>query len=179
LSPAVWQQELVDRHPELFVRSFRGVRFSPGFPCCCDGWREIVVRLVERVSLAAAGHRILLSQILERHGALRVHWKAECRISGEVDFAISEAVALAEARSMCTCSVCGAAGHPFSSGSWLLTACADHARGTLVPISPSDENAHIVRKPNQTTKWCRYDRARDMFVDMPSRGLEDWHQWPT
>ena len=68
--------------------------------------------------------------------------------------------------------------HPFSSGSWLLTACA-HARGTLVPIPPGDENAHIVRKPNQTTKWRRYDRARDMFVDMPSRGLEDWHQWPT
>jgi hypothetical protein len=33
-----WQQMLVDTYPKLFVRSFRGVKFSPGFPTCGDGW---------------------------------------------------------------------------------------------------------------------------------------------
>jgi hypothetical protein len=47
-----WQQMLVDSFPKLFVRRFRGVPFSAGYPSCPDGWQDIVIRLVERVEAA-------------------------------------------------------------------------------------------------------------------------------
>jgi hypothetical protein len=47
-----WQQMLVDSFPKPFVRGFRGVPFSAGYPSCRDGWQDIVIRLVERVEAA-------------------------------------------------------------------------------------------------------------------------------
>jgi hypothetical protein len=46
-----WQQMLVDSLPKPFVRGFRGVPFSAGYPSCRDGWQD-VIRLVERVETA-------------------------------------------------------------------------------------------------------------------------------
>jgi hypothetical protein len=163
----MWQQDLVDRHRDVFVRSYRGVAFSPGYPCCGDGRRDIVARLVERVSVAAAGHRIHFTQIWECHGVLRVHWRAESEIPVEVDSAISEAIALAEARSACSCSKCGAEGILFSSGTRLLTLCPEHAAGIPVPVASGLENVHVVREvigTKSAIRVRRYDRALDAFV---------------
>jgi hypothetical protein len=160
----MWQQDIVDRHRDVFVRSYRGVAFSPGYPCCADGWRDIVARLVERVSVAAAGHRFHFTQIWECHGVLRVHWRAESGIPAEVD-----AIALAEARSACSCSQCGAAGVLFSSDTRLITLCPEHAAGIPVPVASGLENVHVVREVIGTKSAIvvrRYDRALDAFVSV-------------
>jgi hypothetical protein len=54
LTAKTWQRALIDRHPELFVRTFRGLPFLPGFPNCSEGWRDIVTTVVDRVSASAA-----------------------------------------------------------------------------------------------------------------------------
>jgi hypothetical protein len=174
-----WHQQLVDLHPELFVRTFRGVTFAPGYPSCGDGWCDIVTKLVERVSAAAAGYQIHFTQILERHGRLTIYWKAEANLPKHVEHAIEQAVALAEARAACTCVSCGAKGHLFSSGSCLFTACLDHARDVQVPVRPGTEDLHIARAfvgDDMHSAACRrYDRMHDRFVevDPSSLGLED------
>jgi hypothetical protein len=134
-----WQQNLVDQHPELFIRTYRGVPFSPGYPVAGDGWREIVTSLVERVSAAAEGYPIHFVQICERHGRLRVHWKAEANVPKRLEHTIEEAVTRAEARSIYSCLACGAKARLFSSGGRLIPACPDHARGVPVPVRTAIE----------------------------------------
>jgi hypothetical protein len=177
-----WQQMLVDTYPLLFVRSFRGVKFSPGYPTCGDGWCDIVTKLVERVSAAAVGYPMHFTQILERYGRLTIYWKADANLPKRVEHAIDEAIALAEARSACTCVDCGAKGQLISSGGCLFTACTEHARGIPVPIRPGTEDLHLVRTfvgDNFHSVACRrYDRVHDEFieVDPNSLGMDHWHE---
>jgi hypothetical protein len=170
MKPATWRQRLVQRHPEVFIRAFRGVPFSPGYPACSDGWRDIVTNVVERVSAAAAGRPVHFTRMSEEHGSLRIHWAAEADLPESAELAIQEAICLAEARSACTCQTCGAAGSLYSSGSWLLTACSTHARGVPVPVRRGLENVHLVRRrvgEDIGTIACRrYDRRTDRFVDV-------------
>jgi hypothetical protein len=170
MKPTTWRQRLVERHPEVFVRAFRGVPFSPGYPTCSDGWRDIVTNVVERVSAAAAGRPVRFTRMSEEHGSLRIHWTAEADLPDGAELAIQDAVALAEARSACTCQTCGAEGSLYSSGSWLLTACPAHARGVPVPVRHGRENVHHVRgrisEDIGTIACRRYDRTTDRFVDV-------------
>jgi hypothetical protein len=75
---------------------------------------------------------------------LRLYWQS-AGLSSEIKIAINEAVALASARSICTCEVCAEPGRLFERGGWLLTRCEDHAHGNPVAIRPGRENLHIVR----------------------------------
>jgi hypothetical protein len=175
-----WQESLVSRHKEVFLRSFRGVPFAPGFPTCPDGWREIVTTLVQRVAaVAAVGHSVHFTQISEKCGALRVHWTTETGLPERLEGTIEHAIAIAEARSECTCATCGAEGRLFSSGGWLLTACPQHARGVPVPVRPGMENLHLVRgfagDDIRIITCRRYDRSSDRFVDVDPRavGIEE------
>jgi len=174
-----WQENLVSRHEEVFLRRFRGVPFAPGFPTCPDGWREIVTTLVKRVAVAAVGYLVHFSQISEKYGALRVYWAAETRLPEQLERTIEHAIELAEARSECTCSTCGAEGRLVSRGGWLLTACQQHARGVPVPVRPGMEHLHIVRGFSGDTirmiTCRRYDRVNDRFVDVDPRsvGIEE------
>jgi hypothetical protein len=178
-----WHQQLVDLHPELFVRTFRGVTFAPGYPSCGDGWCDIVTKLVERVSAAAAGYpTIHFTQILERYGRLSIYWKAEANLPNGVEHAIDEAIELAEARSACSCVACGANARLFSNAGRLVTVCPDHARGVPAAIPHGLENLHIVRTfvgDNIQSLACRrYDRVHDQFVDFDpsSVGMGHWHE---
>jgi hypothetical protein len=176
-----WQQLLVQKHPQLFIRSFRGLPFSPGYPVCPDGWCEAVTRMVERISEAATGYSVYFRQISEQHGRLTIYWKAETNLPRFVEGAIDEAIELAEARSACTCASCGAKGSLFSSGSCLFTACPDHARGVAVPIPGKMKGVHIVRAfvGDKLSVACRrYDWIHDKFVDIDpgSFGIGDWHK---
>jgi hypothetical protein len=165
-----WQQLLVQKHPQLFIRSFRGLPFSPGYPVCPDGWRDAVIRVVERVSDAATGHSVYFRRISEEHGRLRIYWNAEAALPKHVERAIEEAIELSEARSACTCATCGADARLFSSRGRLVTCCQEHARGAAVPVCPGAENLHLVRKfvgDNRCIIACRlYDRMNDRFVDI-------------
>src|SRR5215475_2735729 len=98
MSNRTWQQLLVQKYPQIFVRSFRGLPFSPGYPVCPDGWGEVVKKLVARVSEASVGYAVQLTEILERHGRLNIYWKADSDLPKRVERAIAEAIALAEAR---------------------------------------------------------------------------------
>ncbi|MFG3593054.1 hypothetical protein [Bradyrhizobium sp. RDI18] len=171
--PKRWEQMLVQMYPSLFVRSFHGAPFAPGYPICGPGWRDIVVKLVERISQAAANYPIRFIQISEKWGRLQIYWTSKASLPQEVEQAVEEAVALAEAASACTCARCGAEARLFSDGGWLLTACAEHARGAPVPTPLGHANAHLVRGYVETDiqiVQCRhYDRTLDAFVDVDPR----------
>lgn len=178
-----WQQQLVDLHPELFVRTFRGVTFAPGYPTCCgDGWCDILTKLVERVSAAAVGCPIYFTQILERHGRLLVYWRAEASLPKHIERTIEEAIALAEARSACSCLICGGNARLFSNAGRLVAVCPDHAQGAQVPVRPGWENLHIVRRfvgdDFSTIECRRYDRAQDRFIEIDPGwvGMGHWHE---
>jgi hypothetical protein len=158
----------------VFIRTFRGVDFAPGYPTCGDGWCDIVTKLVERVSAAAVGYPLHFTQVSEKYGVLRVYWRADASIPPRTELAIEEAIALGEARSGCTCATCAAEGHLFSSGGWLLTACSEHARGVPVPVRAGMENFHLVRRfvgEDARVIGCLYDRIHDKFVDVDPRSL--------
>jgi hypothetical protein len=61
---STWQQMIVEANPTLFVRSSRGIPFSPGYPNCSDGWQDIVARLISRVLRSAHGHPVYFTQIV-------------------------------------------------------------------------------------------------------------------
>ena len=110
-----WQEQLIRRHPNLFVRPFRGVAFAPGYPRCPDGWQRLVTRLAERVAAASAEPAVYFTHIAMEHGMLRVHWSSRSELRRRVALKIEEAVALSEARSVCACAECGAEGRLFAS----------------------------------------------------------------
>ncbi len=122
-----WQELLVQKHPQLFIRSFRGLPFSPAYPLCPGGWREIVTNVADRVSEAARGYSVYFCQISERYGRLRIYWNAESALPRRVERAIEEAVALAEARSTAAARLAGrrAASSPVATS---LHSSADSAR---------------------------------------------------
>lgn len=166
-----WQERLVTGRPQLFIRRYRGHPFSPGYPLCADGWREIVVSLVERISEAAKEYPVQFCEISEWCGRLRIYWKSESKLPARVERCIEDAIARAEARSACTCITCGAEGRLFSStGGRLLPLCSEHARGEPMPTRPGSENVHLVRifaaDKIETIKCRRYDRRLDAFVDV-------------
>ena len=165
-----WQQLLVQKHPHLFLRSFRGLPFAPGYPTCPDGWREIVVTTVERVSSATRGYPVQFTQISQEFGTLRIYWAAEANLPKPVEYAVEAAIALGEARSACSCATCGATGRLFSAGGLLLPACPTHARGKALPAPRGFKNVYLVRefvRDDVSAIACRrYDRTRDAFIEV-------------
>ena len=88
--------------------------------------------------------------------------------------AVEDAVALAKARSECTCERCGAQGLLYGDGAWLLTACLPHARGQPIPVRPGFEHLrieHTVVGGRQVVSYQRYDRETDSFSDIDPKSL--------
>lgn len=166
-----WAETLIRRYPGLFVRTFRGVPYSPAYPVCAEGWKDIVVRLVERVSEAGHDRGVRFTQIREQHAMLHIQWSSQSELPTEVELAIAEAIGLAEARSICTCAECGEEGRLFSDGFRLFTACEGHATGIPIPTLPGVHDVCIVRamvEGRQRLVQRRYDRASDAFVELPA-----------
>ncbi|MFK4522947.1 hypothetical protein ABIF90_000928 [Bradyrhizobium japonicum] len=88
-----WQPSLIASHPNLFIRSYRGLPFAPGYPACAGGWREIVVTMVERVSPATRRHPVQFTQVSQKSGILRTYWVAEANLPKSVERAVDEAIA--------------------------------------------------------------------------------------
>ena len=172
-----WQSDLVARFPHLFEIRMDGHVVTPGLPTVGDGWRDLLERAVSRIAAAmseAATGWVRIVQTKEKFGTLRLYWHGN-GLSKKIEHAIEDVVALAEARSACTCEVCGDEGRLHSRGGWLATACADHARGEPVPVKPGFENVHIVRTfgpGHYPIASCRrYDRATDSFSDVAPKSL--------
>jgi hypothetical protein len=175
-----WQDLLIARHPGLFLSGNEPTSI-PGYPFVGDGWRDLVERAVERIAgilAAAPSGSVTIVEIKEKMATLRMYWTGTGLTKAAED-AIADAVALAEARSGCTCESCGRDGVLHQVGGQLLTACAQHAKGARVPVAPGWENIHLVRgtRDGRTAILVRrrYDRAGDTFVDVDpgSLGIEE------
>jgi hypothetical protein len=169
-----WQEQLIRRYPNLFLRAFRGVAFAPGFPRCDDGWQDVVTRLVERVAAVSSDGTVYFTHIVAEHGALRVHWSSRTELAQRLALDIEESVALAEARSLSTCAACGAEGRLFASDFRISPACKAHERGTRVPIVSGFHDVFVKRaivRSRPALMNVRYDWASDAFVPAPPESI--------
>jgi hypothetical protein len=169
-----WRVDLIEAHPGLFHPHTGAPGAAEGYPNCEEGWRDLLERACARIEAALVeGGAFRALQIKEKFGTLRFYWEKD--MSDAAKAKVEEAIALAEARSACTCEICGAEGRLYSRGGWLATACAQHARGEAVPIKPGFENLRIVRRivegRVQVISCRRYDRAGDTFVDVDPKSL--------
>jgi hypothetical protein len=169
-----WRIEFMRAHPRIFP----GPGAVLGYPECGEGWCDLLDRACGQIEAALAGNDTFTAlQIKEKYGTLRLYWRG--RLPKEAEAKVEEAIDLAEARSACTCEICGAEGRLHSRGDWLATACLEHAEGEPVPIKPGFENLYIVRRFGagglQTVSCRRYDRSTDAFVDVDpvSLGIEE------
>jgi hypothetical protein len=174
-----WQDLLIARHPALFiVTPENGQTYTPGYPLVGDGWRDLVDRAVDRIAetlVAARSGSVTIVEVKSKHATLRMYWTG-AGLTKAVENAVADAVALADARSACTCETCGEAGVLYRVGRQLLTACREHGSdGAPVPIEPGWENIHLtrgVRGGKTTTLVCvRYVRATDSFIDVDPKSL--------
>lgn len=174
-----WQDRLIARYPDMFRATMAGREYAPGWPVVGDGWQDLVETAVGRIASAAGAFPVRIAQIKSKHGTVRIYWAAGAVLPDAVADGIEEAIALAEARSACTCEACGDEGRLYAGGGWLTTACTDHARGISVSVKRGWENLHIVRKFSagspRVIACRRYIRATDSLVDVaPSNlGIED------
>jgi hypothetical protein len=162
-----WRVELIEAYPKLFKAPAVGPERARGYPTCDEGWRDLLERACARIQAAveAGGGSFTASQIKEKFGTLRFYWRGGVSNRGEVE----EAIDLAEARSACTCEVCGEEGRLHKSGGTWMTRCPAHAQGTAVDAEPGFENVVVARRLVGTrvhTSYRRYDRAADAFVEV-------------
>ena len=169
---------MADVRREKFMRRYRRF-FSCGAPTVGDGWDELLELALRRVEAAMAGERkdavFAIVQVKEKFGTIRIYYEARS-LSAPAKEAIEEAVDLAEARSACTCEICGSEGRLFDGLGWFTTRCTRHADGDPVPVAHGHANLQIVwtaHKGGVRVETCRrYDRERDMFIDAPLP--DDW-----
>jgi hypothetical protein len=172
-----WRADLVTTYADLF----HPVGDSPsaqGWPCVGDGWRDLLERACARIRTAVRTHggSFRASQIKEKYSSLRFYWDGS--LSSEAAALVEEAIDLAEARSACTCEVCGEPGRLYGPG-WLVTRCEQHAEGRVPKeIEPHLQNVFIEERimgDRQGIRCRRYMRETDSFVDVDpaSLGIEE------
>jgi hypothetical protein len=165
-----WQIEFMRAHPRIF----REPGAALGYPNCGEGWRDLLERCCTRIEATVVeGDAFRVLQIKEKFGALRFYWSGD--LPGAAKAKVDEAIALAAARSACTCETCGAEGRLYNRDGWLATACSEHAKGELKPVRPGFENIYIVRTfgPGRfpIVSCRRYIRETDSFVDVDPKSL--------
>lgn len=171
-----WRIEFMRAHPRLFEVMQEEPKLSFGYPLCRKGWRDVLERMCGRIEDALQENETFeFVRIKQKLGALRVGCYFEG--SNDTEAKIVHAIELAEARSACTCESCGAEGRRYVSHGWLTTACAAHAKGTLVPEAPGWGNVHLLRRTPAASDvyYARYDREGDRFVEIapPPSGSEE------
>jgi hypothetical protein len=172
-----WRIELIEAHPNLFHAPVGASEATQGYPTCRGGWRDLLERLSTRIEAAIAegGGSLRVLQIKEKFGTLRFYWRGE--LSDESRMKVENAIALAEARSACTCEECGEEGRLYRHGGVWMTRCPAHAKGEPVRIEAGLESFHVIRLTelhDMRVFFCRrYDCATDAFVDIPPEALEE------
>jgi hypothetical protein len=169
-----WGAELIEAHPDLFHPPAEQLAPAAGYICCGEGWSDLLARLCVRMEAALQpGETMRILQIKEKLATLRVYWRGD--VAPETAARLHEAVALAKARSACTCERCGAEGRFYIFGGAYMTRCVVHAQGELVTAPPGLENVHLVRvstPDGYRVMARRYGRDADSFVDEDPRVLE-------
>ncbi|WFU42841.1 hypothetical protein QA640_10495 [Bradyrhizobium sp. CB82] len=169
-----WQIELIEAHRGLFCPPAGNPGAALGYPRCEGGWRDLIQRLCVRLEAALGDdERIHLYRIREAVGRLRVSWRGQ--VMPATICRIHEAIALAEARSACTCELCGELGRLYLVDGVCMTRCVAHARGMPVAEEREDKKMHIIRmlrRDGSGYESRRYDRENDRFVD-PAQDEEE------
>ncbi|MDE5465949.1 hypothetical protein [Bradyrhizobium sp. CSS354] len=163
-----WRGSLVESYPDLFG-PVGDPPAAAGWPCCGDGWRDVLERACVRIRAAveADGGTVRIVSVQEKYGTLRIDWRGAP--SPDVAARLEEAVDLAEARSATTCDVCGAFG-VLRGGGWLATRCAAHAEGRpAIEFEEGFENLQVERRlvgGRWRSRFRFYDRSDDRFVEL-------------
>lgn len=113
-------------------------------PLCNEGWRDMLERLCGRLEEALRDNETSeFVRIKQRFGILRVGWEGE--VSEETRARIERALALAEARSSCTCELCGTEGDKYYTSGNVTVRCERHAEGRLIMEARANKRLHLVR----------------------------------
>jgi len=165
-----WQDALVGRYPHLFRRHRPGSSNKANCLPVGEGWQETVEILVQRLSHIVQARPVAIVRIFQNCGSLRVDTWADDAIDPKLLMEVDYAIALAEARSACTCEQCGCEGQLYCACSTRTTRCTQHAVGDAMPVRRGMERVHLVRKlvggrPGPIGAG-RYDRVTDTFTDI-------------
>lgn len=173
-----WRAALVEAYPDLFHPPADHPGVAQACPECGEGWRDLLEHACVRIRAAvqADGGSFKATQVKEKYATLRFYWDGT--LSPEANAKVEEIIDLAEARSACTCELCGEQGWLYQSGCWMMTRCALHAGGRAVGVEPSFENVHVKERivGRRREIICRrYDRKTDSFIaiDPGSLGIEE------
>ena len=166
-----WRIDLIEAHPDLFHPLPDKPGVAEASPECGAGWQDLLERACARIRAAVQvdGGTFKFTQIKEKYGTARLYW--ESTLSPEADALVEEIIDLDEARSACTCEVCGAEGRLQRVGGWLRTRCAAHGQGHPVNEKPGCENvtiSHVVARGTNSVivKRRRYVRETDSFIEI-------------
>ena len=173
-----WRAKLIEAYPDIFHPLPDNPGVAEASPECGEGWRDLLDRACARIRAVvhADGGSFKATQVKEKYATLRFYW--EGALSPEADAKVEEIIDLAEARSACTCEVCGEEGRLYQSGCWMMTRCAVHAEGHAVVIEPSFEDVYVKERivgQRRKITCRRYDRKTDSFIviDPGSLGIEE------
>jgi len=175
---AMWQETLASRFPSLFEFQHGEPTLPDGYAEVNDGWRELIETALTRIAALVTekpADTIHIEQIKEKYGTLRLYWQGRFD-DDRLYAAINEIVLLAEARSACTCEICGEEGKLRKSrNGWLATACDAHAQGDVVPSRSGTSNVYIsyLYKKNEPAgaRYRMYDRASDSFIEVDPEAI--------
>ncbi len=118
-------QEAPSEHWTDSLRDMFPIATTTGFSCF-EGWKPIIVRLLERLSLLVEElssderRTFAVVEIRQKFGTLTVY------LSGGPTPAMSEAIDAAREASMVTCEVCGAPGTLAERRGWASVKCEAH-----------------------------------------------------
>jgi hypothetical protein len=176
LAPTTWQDALVEQYPHLFRRRRPGGANKANRLMVSEGWHETVEILARRLARIVQAQPVAIVRISPNCGSLRVDTWADEAVDPELLMEVDYAIALAEARSACTCEQCDREGQLYSAGAMRTTRCAQHAVGDVMPVRPGLERVHLVRKlvggrPGPIGAG-RYDRVTDTFIDVDPSTLD-------
>jgi hypothetical protein len=170
-----WRTDLVTAYSDLF-HPHGDPPTARGWPSVSDGWRDLLERACVRIRAAvqADAGTFHAAQIKEKFGTLRFYW--EGALSQEAMALVEEAIDLAEARSACTCEICGEPGRLY--GGWVTTRCEAHAEGRRPIAAQPGDDIQVVERivgKRRSVRRRRYDRETDTFkdIDPSSLGIEE------
>lgn len=148
--------DLKAKYPRLLRPSFH---FE-----CHEGWIEILDAYFEVVDRAMPQDAVYeVRQIKEKLGSLRIYDSSYGETLSSVK-AVTDAHALAEARSFYVCEYCGKRGVWSSRRGYLTTVCEDHAIRDGYRAEPCEDGDYMYRETDGV--WRRYDPDLDAFVEV-------------
>lgn len=165
-----WPIKFMLANPRLFDFMQDEPKDTFGYPLCQEGWQDVLERLCARIEEALRKSETFeFVRIKQKYGILSIGW--EGKVPHDTRARIEEALALAAARSSCTCEVCGAEGNKYHASENVMVRCKRHAEGRPILATRANQRLHIVRVVAPTEPpvctVSRHHRKADSFVGPP------------